>query len=143
MIIKYAFPTIALIISWLSYKNSKKINNLEEKLKKYELEKIEEKRKEANRSCVEARVINISKGKYRIKFWNSGKAIAYNVNFEVEESYKGMVFKDKVPYEILETGKNFEEIVVVAMGMPSKFEIITTWEDKQGKKHSKTQIVSI
>lgn len=88
-------------------------------------------------------MINISKGKYKIKFWNSGKSKAYNVNFEVKGIYGNMILKEKVPYETLESGKSFEERIMVADGSPNKFEIITTWENGEGKSYSKTQIVSM
>lgn len=142
-LVQYVLPIIAIIYSRASYKNSKKVNDLEEKLKKYELKEIEKIQELEKKSCIEARIVKISKGKYRIKFWNSGKATAYNVNFEVEESYNGMIFRDKVPYETLEFGKSFEEIIVVTMGSPHKFEVTTTWEDSEGKAYSKMQIVSI
>lgn len=142
-LVQYVLPIIAIIYSRASYKNSKKVNDLEEKLKKYELKEIDKKQELEKKSCIEARIVKISKGKYRIKFWNSGKATAYNVNFEVGEAYNGMIFRDKVPYEILEFGKGFEEIIVVTMEDPHKLEVTTTWEDSEGVKDSKFQIVDI
>jgi hypothetical protein len=87
--------------------------------------------------------VNISKGNYRLKVWNSGKATAYNVDYMIPEECKGMVFKDKVPYEFLESGKNFEEIVLVHSGTPNKFKVTTTWQDEQGNSNSKEQIVTV
>jgi hypothetical protein len=149
-LVKYGFPTIAILLSMLSYRDSRKakriqdrLNYIEEKLKKYELEEKEKQREEDNKACVEARVMNISKGNYRLKVWNSGKATAYNVDFEVPEELKRFVFKEKVPYEFLEYGKSFDEHVLVHMGTPSKFIVKTTWTDKQGVLFSKDQIVTI
>ncbi len=149
-IVKYAFPAVALILSILSYKDSRKankvqyrLNEVEEKLKKYALEEKEKEREEATKACVEARITKISKGKYIMKVWNSGKAIAYNVDFEIPEECKGMVRRDKVPYEFLEAGKNFEEHVIVCFGSSNKFTVTTTWTDKQGNTYSKEQIVTI
>lgn len=149
-IVKYGLPIIALGVSILSYKDSKKANKvqeklieLEEKLKKYELEEKEKERQEANKAYVEARVIKVSKGKYVMKVWNSGKATAYNVDFEVPKECKCMIFRDKVPYEFLEPAKGFEEHVIVHMGSSNKFKVTTTWNDKQGNAYSKEQIVTI
>lgn len=149
-LVKYGFPTVALGLSILSYRDSRKankvqdrLNEVEEKLKKYELEEKEKEREEATKACVEARIIKISKGNYKMKVWNSGKATAYNVDFEISEEYKGMVWRDKVPYEFLESGKNFEEVVIVHHGTPNKFKVTTTWTDKQGSLHSKEQIVTV
>jgi len=149
-IVKYGFPTVALGLSILSFRDSRKakkvqdrLNEIEEKLKKYELEEKEKEREEATKACVEARVMKISKGNYRMKIWNSGKATAYNVDFKIPEEYKGMVWRNKVPYEFLESGKNFEEHVMVHMGTPNKFKVTTTWTDKQGNLYSKEQIVTV
>jgi hypothetical protein len=149
-LVKYGFPTLAVILSLLSYIDSRKankvqgrLNEIEEKLKKYELEDKEKEREEETKACVEARIMNISKGKYRMKVWNSGKATAYNVDFEVPSEHKGIVWREKVPYEFLEPGKNFEEIVIVHSGTPSKFKLITTWKDKQGTSYSKEHILTV
>lgn len=148
--VKYGFPTVALGLSILSYIDSRnankvqeRLNKLEEKLKKYELEEKEKEREEATKACVEARVIKISKCNYILKVWNSGKATAYNVDFEISEEYKDMVWREKVPYEFLESGKNFEEYVMVHSGTPNKFKVITTWTDEQGTPNSKEQIVTV
>lgn len=149
-LVQYGFPTIAMILSILSFKDAKKaikiqrrLHELEEKLKKYEIEEKEKEREESTKAMVEARIINISRGKYQMKIWNSGKVTAYNVNFEVPSEVSRMVFKDKVPYEFLDSGKNFEEHVIVYGGMPSKFKVVTKWQDKEGNQYSKEQMVTI
>lgn len=149
-LVRYGFPTIALVLSILSFKDSRKankvrdrLNMVEEKLKKYALEEKEKERIEASMACVEARIMMISRGKYKMKIWNSGKATAYNVDFKIPEEYKAMVWRDKVPYEFLEAGKSFEEHVLVYNGTPNKFNVITTWADQHGNPYSKEQIVNI
>lgn len=149
-LVQYGFPTIALLLSIISFIDSRKagkiqekLNELEEKLKKYELEEKEKEREEATKANIEARVVKISKGNYKMKIWNSGKATAYEVDFTIPEEYKGVVWKTKVPYEFLESGKSFEEVVLVYSGTPDKFNVTTTWKDKEGRTYSKEQIVSI
>lgn len=148
--VKYVFPTVALGLSIISYIDSRKankvkdrLNEVEGKLKKYDLEQKEKDREDATKACVEARVMKISKGKYKMKVWNSGKATAYNIDFEILNECKGMVFREKVPYEFLESGKNFEEHVIVHNGTPNKFKVTTTWTDEQGSPYSKEQIVTV
>ena len=65
-LVQYGFPTIALIISIFSFKDSRKaskiqyrLNEVEEKLKKYELEEKEKEREEATKANIEARIIKI------------------------------------------------------------------------------------
>ncbi|PEQ96609.1 hypothetical protein CN481_00245 [Bacillus sp. AFS006103] len=149
-LVQYGFPAIALILSYLSYRDSRKANRLrerlhevEERLKKYELEEKEKEREEATRACVEARIYNVARHNFRMKIWNSGKATAYNVDFEIAEEYRGYVRREMVPYEFLDPGKSFEEYVMVHSGTPNKFIVTTTWTDKQGESYSKEQIVTI
>ncbi|SDH44045.1 hypothetical protein [Desulfosporosinus hippei] len=148
--VKYGIPFVALGLSIVSFKDSRKANKvrdrlseLEEKIKKYELEEKEKEREEATKACVEARIIKISKGNYKMKVWNSGKATAYNVDFTIPQECKGMIWRDKVPYEFLESGKNFEEHVLVHFGTPEKFKLTTTWTDEQGTSYSKEQILTV
>lgn len=149
-LVQYGFPTIAIIMSIFSFRDSRKaskiqdrLNEVEEKLKIYELEDKEKEREEATKANIEARIMKISKDKYKMKIWNSGKSTAYNVDFEVPEECKNMIWKQKVPYEFLDPGKSFEEIVTVYFGTPDKFKVTTTWNNEEGYKYSKEQIVSI
>lgn len=149
-LVKYGFPAAALGLSILSYRDSSKANKVQERLKeveeklmKYELEDKEKEREEATKACVEARIIKISKNNYKMKIWNSGKATAHNVDFNIPEEYKGLIWREKVPYEFLEPGKSFDERVIVYTGTPNKFKVTTTWIDKQGSPYSKEQILSV
>lgn len=110
---------------------------------KYELEEKEKEREEATKACVEARIMKISKNNYEMKIWNSGKATAHSVDFIIEDEYKWMLRRDKVPYEFLESCKSFEEVVLVYNNSPNKFKVTTAWKDKEGVKYSKEQIVTI
>jgi hypothetical protein len=149
-IVSFGFPALALLISILSFLDSRKANKvqerlhqLEEKLIIFELEEKEKERDEADKTSVEVRIYNVSKDNYRMKFWNSGKGTAYNVDFVTPEQLKGIVWRDKVPYEFLEPGKSFEEHVMVYAGVPRKFIVIITWSDSIGNTFSKEQIVTI
>lgn len=145
----YAVPLVAIALSIVSLYESRKINKvqlrlnkMEEELKKYELEKIEKEREAVNKPIVEARIYNVSKGKYKLKIWNSSQATAYDADFEVPEKLKGLVFRDKVPFEVLEPGKSFEESVIYYNGMPPKFTVKTTWKNASGEKYEKEQWVA-
>jgi len=146
----YALPIVAILVSVLVYIDTRKVNRfqnrlneIDEKLKKIELEEKEKERNDATKACIEARLVNISNNNHRMKFWNSGKAIAYNINFICSVENRPIVMKDKVPYEFLESGKSFEEIALISMSTPAKFKITTIWNDKDGQEYSKEQIVSI
>ena len=145
----YAVPLVAIALSIVSLYESRKINKvqlrlneMEEELKKYELEKIEKEREAVNKPIVEARIYNVSKGKYRLKIWNSSQATAYDVDFEVPEELKNLVYKDKVPFEVLEAGKSFEEYITFYYGTPPKFTVKTTWKNVSGEQYEKEQWVT-
>ena len=147
--IVYVVPLVAIALSIVSFHDSRKVNKvqlrlteMEEKLKKYELEEIEKEREAANKATIETRIYNVSKGKHRLKIWNSGQATAYDVDFEVPKELKGLVFRDKVPFEVLEPGKSFEESVIYYNGMPPKFTVKTTWKNASGEKCEKEQLVT-
>lgn len=149
-LIKYGFPTVAIVLSILSYIDSKKAKNiqdnvfkLEEQLKRYELEEKEKEREESTKPSIEARIVNIARHKYKLKIWNSGKSTAYNIDFQVPSEYNGIIWKDKAPYEFLGPQKSFEEHVIVYNGTPSKFTITMTWESEQGVQYTEEQLLSI
>ena len=95
----YVVPIAALGLSIISLHRSSRIAKVENKLKEYdlllkeyELEKIEhEKQKEIeqkNKADVKARIYKISDRKYKIKIYNCGEGIAYNVDYRIPEEYQ-------------------------------------------------------
>ena len=112
-------------------------------LKEYELEKIEhEKQKkqkeieQKNKADVKARIYKISDRKYKIKIYNCGEGIAYNVDYRIPEEYQIICMKEVVPFEILNPGCNFEEYVVIHMQSSKKYKVITSWKDSKGNECS-------
>jgi hypothetical protein len=148
--VDYIFPALAIVISIVSLIQSSKsnklqarINQIEEKLKIYELEEIEREKENATKACVEARIIRISNNNYVLKIWNSGKGTAFNIDFTTPKEYKIKILRRKVPFEFLESGKSFEEHAIVDMGTSDKFVIITRWENEEGTEFIKEQMCSL
>ena len=135
----FAVAVISLVKSSKAQKLQNKLSEIELKIKNYELEKINAEKAEAEKTLVEARVIQVSKNNYKLKVWNSGNATAYNVSAEFEKESLIRILGDKMPFEELEPNKSFEEIIMVHMGSARKFKITTTWEDASGEKHEKVQ----
>lgn len=141
----YLVPIAALGLSIISLFRSSKITKMENKLKEYdlrlkeyEIEKIEyeksEKEKEMEqkkRADVRARIYRISDRNYKIKIYNCGEGIAYNVDYKIPEEYQIICMKEIVPFEILNPGCKFEENVVIHMQSSKKYKVITSWEDVQ------------
>lgn len=152
----YIMPIAAFVVSLIALKRSNdtmkvqvQLSEVEEKLKEYELalkkhelEKIQAEKNEKKKANVEARIIKISKGSYRLKVWNSGNVIAYNVEVSIPKEYDIIIMKDKMPFEYLEPGNSFEECVVIHMQSASKFKVISVWEDDKGNKFSNEQLRS-
>lgn len=149
-LVNYVFPTIALGISLLSFWYARKANKIndrllaiEEKLKTYELEKIEKEKEDSQKACIEARVVSLGNQKYKLKIWNSGEATAYDVDYSVLPEFSQNIIREKVPFEFLEKGKNFEEDVLVYLGTSNKTLITTSWKDSEGKEFSKEQVIQV
>lgn len=136
---------VSLVLSYISFLESKKsqnlqdkVNEIEYKLKKYEL--AEKEKQQQKTPCVEARINHITKDKYKIKIWNSGNASAKNVNVSWDEE-SGILFFDqeKLPFELLDPNKSFELAISTYPGASRKLCIITEWEGINGEKQSKKQ----
>lgn len=141
----FVFSAISLVIAILSFILSFKsqhlqdrVNEIELKLKKYELE---EKEKEQHKEpCIEARIVHVSKGNYKIKIWNSGNAVARNVMATWDNKSQIIyVNHGKMPFESLEPQKHFDLAISTYFGSPSKLCITTSWDGIDGQKHNKEQ----
>jgi len=114
----------------------KKIEELNLQIKQNQLEKIKAEQNRVKKAKIEARVINVSSGNYKLKVWNSGDADAYNVNVMIPEEYQIIILNETMPFERLNVNKSFEEIVVIHLQSSKKFKMILTWEDKDGNKYN-------
>lgn len=134
---------VSLFKASKAQKIQNKVNELELKIKKFEVEKINKLKEEENTSCVEARIIRISNGNRKIKIWNSGKTTVKNVIATIPPEAEVYILQQKMPYEVLEPNKSFEEFVITHGGSKSKFIITTEWEDMNGKVQKKEQMGDI
>lgn len=85
---------------------------------------------------IEARIVRISNKKTVIKVWNSGTAAAYDVDYEIPKEYGITAIKRVTPFEKLEPGKNFEEIVTIYYYSAKKYRVITSWRDENNEQHT-------
>lgn len=150
IILRYVIPIGSFVISVIALKHSndtvnvkvevtemrKMIEELDFQIKQNQLEKIREEQNRVKRAKIEARIIKISSGKYRLKVWNSGDADAYNVNVMIPEEYQIIILNETMPFERLNVNKSFEEVIVIHLQSAKKFKMILTWEDKDGNKYN-------
>lgn len=134
---------ISIIQSSKAQKLQNKINELDTKIKEYELEKIEKEKTEASSSVIKARAINVGKNSYRLKIYNAGNTTAYNISAQISNEYRVMLINDKMPFEELEPQNGFDEVLIVHMGSAHKFKVELTWQDKDGNEHKDEQFCSI
>ncbi len=149
-IISVVIAGAALVLSLISWVQSNKaqnlqnkINELDLKLKQFELAEIEKQKSEQSRSCVEARVIEIGRGKHRLKVWNSGNTTVYDVSAKFKEKGIFLHSDGKMPFDQLDPQKSFEVVVIAHDNSVKKFHIITEWTDTEGQKQSKVQMGDI
>ena len=132
---------ISLLKSSKAQRLQNKVNELELKIKRNELDKIAKEKEDSVLACVEVRFITVGKGKHRLKVWNSGNATAYIGSARFDGDVGIMIMdREKQPFEELEAGKSYELILITHNGFASKFRIITEWTDSSGKQHTKTQM---
>ena len=136
-------PIVSFFFSVFVFVKSRKINELEEKIKQYELDKIEQEKNIEQKANIEARITKISSNKYKLKVWNSGNAAAYNVDYDIPSEYRIILHKQVTPFEVLEAGENFEEYVILCFDSNMKYRVITKWNDQAGKEFSNEKIRSI
>lgn len=134
---------ISLAKAAKSQKIQNQVNQIELHIKQYELDKIAKEKREAARSCVEARVIHIAKNSWKLRIWNSGNTTVFNVTAAIEKDAEIILLDSKMPFEVLEPNKSFDENIIVHMGSARKFRITTAWQDDKGNADEKVQIVSL
>lgn len=129
---------VSFVLSIKSQKLQDQVNEIELKLKNYEL--AEKEREQHKEPCVEARINHITKNDYKVRVWNSGNAVAKNVVATWDGAKSILCLeRDKMPFEFLEPQKGFDLSISKYGGSPSKICIKTAWEDSRGVKNSKEQ----
>lgn len=141
--VSIAIAVISFIKSSKAQKLQNKVNELDARIKEYELEKIEQEKTEAASSIIKARAIKVGKNNYRLKIYNAGNTIAYNVYAKIPNEYKVIIINNKMPFEELEPQNGFEECIVVHMGSSPKFKVELNWQDNNGHEYKNEQFCSI
>ena len=76
---------ISLFMAGKAQSIQNKVNELELKIKAYELQKLEDEKELEEKECVEARIIKFSSNSQKLKVWNSGNVTVYNISATVDE----------------------------------------------------------
>jgi hypothetical protein len=118
------------------------LRELQMRLQELQLKKEEEEARMRKSSKVEAHHVLIGTRNHRIRIANTGGTTVTNVTCACDN---GPYYfrQDKEPYERLEPGESFDEIVIFADGSPNKFHVTTEWVDSDGVERSRDNIISV
>lgn len=140
--ISVIIAVISIIQSFKAQKLQNKINELDTKIKEYEVGKIEREKTEALSSIINARAVNVGKNSYRLKIYNAGNTMAYNVAAQIISENSVILLSDKMPFEELKPQDGFE-VPIIIYSSNRKFRVELTWQDKDGTEHKDEQLCSI
>lgn len=88
-----------------------------------------------------ASFLKLGNNKYRLKVWNKGKAIAYNVTIEFPEGNEFVSeneVNDKFPLQLLDAHQSVELIAFVHIGSKSKHLVKLKWSDGRVQRVEKS-----
>ena len=135
---------IALVKSFLTDRKAKK---LDLQLKQQQLQKHEQEETESKKADVEVNIISSPRGEMDIlRFYNKGKEIAYNVNFDIlddpEDDISLSIQVDYLPYPKLQPQQSFDIRFLNYSQKPHQT-IKITWDDEFGKGRCKEMVVDM
>lgn len=139
---------IALVALVQSVVSGRKVKDLDLQLKQKELELHNENEADAKKADVEVNMIETAGRKLNIlRFYNKGKADAYNVSFEIvsdKDDNDIILHMDKalLPYPKLLPFQNFE-VPFLNNGYKPYQTILITWDDESGKGRTKEIVIMV
>lgn len=121
------------IYKFTSY--DKKIANLDTTIKEYQVKTLKKEAELSKRAKIGANPYSNKNGLIKVKFYNSGKALAHNIDFETIDDIELQVFDldTLLPYPILNPQESFE-VQMRYWGQEAVCQIKITWEDECGKQ---------
>lgn len=119
------------IYKFTSY--DKKIANLDTTIKEYQVKTLKKEDELSKRAKIGANPYSNKNGLIKVKFYNSGKAIAHNINFETIDDIELQVFDldTLLPFPMLNPQESFE-VQMRYWGRETVCQIKITWEDESG-----------
>ncbi|MCH5165887.1 MAG: hypothetical protein J1G01_05750 [Clostridiales bacterium] len=135
------FTAITFFLSLKANRLQNRVNELDAKIKKYELDKIQKEKEEEKTFELGATIVKIGK-RFRLRVYNIGKRTAYNVSARIEGD-NIMLSTGKMPFDELEPQRNFEETLLFYDKAPRKFRVIITWQDENQQEYNRTQMCSV
>lgn len=139
---------LALLLSayatWRTLKFKRKEEeflDLQAKVNALILEKEQREANQANRAELGAAFVSIGSKNHRLKIFNKGRAVAYNVAVEFPNGNDIVLeseLEEKFPMEAIEPGQSVELIAAIHFGTKAKHVVRLRWVDVDGKEQDKT-----
>jgi hypothetical protein len=135
---------VAFIKSCFAERRSKKLDVI---LKERELIEKKKADDDAKKADIEVNFVETAKGQMnKLRFYNKGQAIAYNVEFDIPSDKDDLIClrmaKDYLPFPKLQPYQNFD-ICYYNNSHKSHQTIIMTWDDDFGKNRSKEMVIDM
>ena len=117
------------IYKFTSY--DKKIASLDTTIKEYQVKTLKKEDELSKRAKIGANPYSNKNGLIKVKFYNSGKAVAHNINFETVDDIELQVFDldTLLPFPILNPQERYE-VQMRYWGQETVCQIKVTWEDE-------------
>ncbi|WP_298356019.1 hypothetical protein [uncultured Litoreibacter sp.] len=125
----------ALVYTMISSRDQKELILRETELVRIQLEKEKAVLRESESAMVSARLYEHSKGRWKIRVFNTGPAAAKNVAIvaDAEDSFiTENELKRKFPVKKLTKGQHVELNAFIHLSSPGKETIRLIWEDRTG-----------
>ena len=121
------------LVKFVSY--DKKLTSLDTAIKEYQLKNIKDEEELSKRAFVEANAYYHKQDLTIVKFYNKGKAIARNINFETLDDIRlqAPYAEQLLPYSVLNPQESFE-LKIRTWSNKVVCQIKITWEDDCGKQ---------
>lgn len=102
-------------------------------IKEYQVKTLKKEDELSKRAKIGANPYSNKNGLIKVKFYNSGKAIAHNINFETIDDIELQVFDldTLLPFPMLNAQESFE-VQIRYWGQETVCQIKITWEDESG-----------
>lgn len=138
---------LALAFSLFVYiSHDRKLKEQERRLNEHQLQKIAAEKSEQAMAAVRANIIKQEKGRRLIKIFNSGKAVARNVNVEVRNDDHGFTFldfTDRFPFPFLNPQDSTEFSGFVTEAPTNNLYLKITWDDDSGENRNHQQLLTL
>lgn len=144
---------LAFVMSVYSTKKTVEFNRRQrefietnDKLNKMLLDREEQESLSQKQADISANFIKVGSSSYRLKVFNRGRGLAYNVRIEFPRGNEILIQDDvdaKFPMPSFEPQQSVELIAAVSMSSPRRMEMKVVWDDQTEKNREKLFTIAI